>query len=123
MNRNVVTGRVGEDAAARYLVSLGMTIVDRNWRCRYGEIDIVAQDADAFVICEVKTRTSEAFGSPVDAVTPRKVRRLRHLAYRWLDEHEVHAPRVRIDVVGILRPLAGGIRVEHLRDVEAHGVR
>lgn len=121
MNRNMAVGRFGEDAAAQYLTSVGMAILERNWRCRYGEIDIVAHDGPTLVVCEVKTRTSEAFGSAAEAVTPRKLRRLRHLAYRWLDEHDLHAPRIRIDVIAVTRPLIGGTRIEHLRGVDDDG--
>lgn len=112
-------GRWGEDFAVRHLERLGLTVIDRNWRCREGEIDIVAEEAatDTIVICEVKTRSSEDFGSPLAAVTPRKVRRLRVLAGEWLRSHDRHARQVRIDVVGILLSTSGAPHVEHLRGV------
>lgn len=110
-------GAWGESLAAHYLESRGLAILDRRWRCREGEIDIVARDGAALVVCEVKTRTSEAFGSPLAAVTPVKLRRLRRLARAWLQAHDAHAPEIRLDVVGILA--AGGSRpvIEHLRGV------
>ena len=70
-------GRYGEAYAARYLVEHGMEVLDRNWRCAAGEIDLVLRDGDVLVVCEVKTRASLAFGSPFEAVTERKLARLR----------------------------------------------
>ncbi len=112
-------GRWGEDLAVRHLERLGLTVIDRNWRCREGEIDIVAGDEerDTIVICEVKTRSSEDFGSPLAAVTPRKLRRLRALAGAWMRAHDHHAREVRIDVIGILLSRSGAPSLEHLRGV------
>ena len=80
-------GAYGERLAARYLVESGMQILDRNWRCDQGEIDIVAMDGTCLVIVEVKTRRSLAFGSPVEAVSAVKAARLRRLAGCWLADH------------------------------------
>jgi putative endonuclease len=110
-------GRYGEELAVRHLERLGLAVLDRNWRCKHGEIDIVARDGSTLVICEVKTRSSTAFGSPIEAVTPYKMKRLRRLAMLWLDEHEVHLPGIRIDVVGIIRPVDGQPSLTHLRGV------
>jgi putative endonuclease len=110
-------GRLGEEIAAGHLTRAGLDVIDRNWRCRLGEIDIIAVDGDALVMCEVKTRTSEDFGTPLAAVTPRKLRRLRLLAGEWLREHDCHPRQVRIDVIGILLPPRGNPSIEHLRDV------
>lgn len=118
MGRNAALGRFGEDVAARYLTELGMVVLERNWRCVEGEIDIVARDGDTLVICEVKTRSSLAFGHPAEAVSPRKLRRLRALASRWLTVHGVHAPHIRIDVVSVMTSAVGSAAVEHLRSVE-----
>lgn len=114
-------GSYGEQLACRYLSDTGFTILDRNWRCARGEIDIVARDADALVVCEVKTRTSEQFGAPFEAVTRQKLRRLRRLAMLWLDarpETDRAGLTVRIDVVSILRPRTGPARITHLRGVQ-----
>ena len=119
-------GRYGEEVAAAHLVAAGLTIVARNWRCREGEVDIVALDGDVLVMCEVKTRRGGGFGTPLDAVTPAKAARLRRLALRWLADQrtgEVAAAaeefarytEVRFDVVSVLRPLTGAMSVEHLR--------
>lgn len=110
-------GRYGEDLAARYLGERGMQVLDRNWRCEHGEIDLVALDGDCLVVCEVKTRRSTAFGEPVEAVTWRKAARLRRLASAWLADHELRPDGVRIDVVGILRPDAGPASLRHVRGV------
>jgi putative endonuclease len=113
-------GAYGERLAARYLTDAGMQILDRNWRCDQGEIDIVAMDDVCLVIVEVKTRRSLAFGSPVEAVTAVKAARLRRLAACWMSEHRSQVGSVadvRIDVVGVLRPRTGPARIEHLAAV------
>jgi len=110
-------GAYGERLAARYLVESGMQILDRNWRCDQGEIDIVAMDETCLVIVEVKTRRTLAFGSPVEAVTAAKASRLRRLAGCWLTEHRSQVDSVsdvRIDIVGVLRPSRGSAQIEHL---------
>jgi putative endonuclease len=108
-------GAHGERIAAAYLTDSGLRVLDRNWRCRDGELDIVARDGDALVFCEVKTRRGTGYGHPVEAVTPAKQRRLRMLAQRWLAAHEEHAPELRFDVVGVLvRPYRPAL-VTHLR--------
>ena len=121
MSRNQVLGRYGEDVAARFLADAGLVVIERNWRCAYGEIDIVAREASTLVVCEVKTRTSTVCGLPAEAVTARKLRRMRHLAFRWLDAHQVHAPSVRLDVVSVLQLPSGQPLVEHLRGVDDSG--
>jgi putative endonuclease len=112
-------GDYGERLAARYLQDCGLSIVDRNWRCVHGEIDLVAREGDCLVFCEVKTRRSLRFGDPVEAVTPAKAARLRRLAAAWLREHDVRSGRIRIDVVAILRPASGPATVRHLVGVGA----
>ena len=108
-------GNRGERIAAAHLIDSGLRVLDRNWRCREGELDIVAREGNALVFCEVKTRRATGFGHPVEAVTPRKQRRLRTLAQRWLAAHDEHAPELRFDVVGVLvRPDRPAL-VSHLR--------
>lgn len=116
-SRRIALGRWGEQKAAEHLVGQGMEIVDRNWRCPFGELDIVAYDGRTLVMVEVKTRTTEAFGTPAEAVTPRKAARLRQLASQWLREHADRPLEVRIDVVGVLVPQRGSWRLDHLRGV------
>jgi putative endonuclease len=108
-------GRYGEDVAARHLTDAGLEIVERNWRCREGEIDIVARERSVLVFCEVKTRSSAAFGLPAEAVTRRKSDRLRRLAYLWMQAHPAPVEEVRFDVVSVLRAPAGAATVEHVR--------
>ncbi len=90
-------------------------MVARNWRCAYGEIDIIAWDGDVLVFCEVKTRRGDAFGTPEEAVVGPKARRLRRLAAEWLRRTGTHAEQVRFDVVAVYPARAGAARVEHLR--------
>lgn len=122
MNATGALGRYGEDLAARLLVEAGMTVLARNWRCgRAGEIDIVARDGDAVVVCEVKTRRAGTYGPyehPMAAVTPTKAQRLRQLAECWLERHGGPPPGgVRIDIVGVVLPRRGAPLVEHARGV------
>ncbi|HET7476410.1 MAG TPA: YraN family protein [Dermatophilaceae bacterium] len=110
-------GRYGERLAARYLTERGLVLVDRNWRCPHGELDLVAMDGSCLVACEVKTRRGVGFGSPVEAVTAVKALRLRRLVGLWLAQHHDLVGDVadlRVDVVGILRPPRGPAQVEHL---------
>src|SRR4051812_49763568 len=108
-------GSLGEHVAATYLTDAGLRVLDRNWRCREGELDIVAREGNALVFCEVKTRRGIGFGHPVEAVTAGKQRRLRVLAHRWLAAHDEHAPELRFDVVGVLVRPARPALVTHLR--------
>jgi putative endonuclease len=112
-------GDYGERLACRYLLAQGLTILDRNWRCVRGEIDVVAVDGRELVVCEVKTRTTEAYGAPFEAVTWSKQRRLRRLAGLWRDDHTdlARGLALRIDVISILRPPSGRAHLEHLRAV------
>ncbi|MQA87066.1 MAG: YraN family protein [Streptosporangiales bacterium] len=110
-------GSHGEDAAARYLVGLGFEILDRNWSCAEGELDIVARDGGVLVVCEVKTRSGLGFGAPVEAVTVAKARRLRRLAALWLAAHPAGYSDIRFDVVGVVAIPGENTRIEHLRAV------
>jgi putative endonuclease len=110
-------GDFGETIAARHLEAHGLVVLERNWRCELGEIDLVARDGDTLVVCEVKTRRGLDYGSPLEAVTARKAGRLRRLAMRWLEDHPVRPRDVRIDVVGVLTRPHGAALVEHLRGV------
>jgi putative endonuclease len=108
-------GQIGETLAASYLSTRGWQIVDRNVRFREGEIDIVAARGGILAFVEVKTRRSTAFGSPAEAVTWRKQRRIRALASRYLAERHPGAHAIRFDVVDIARD-RGGFLVTHLED-------
>ncbi|MFT4299459.1 MAG: YraN family protein [Aeromicrobium sp.] len=115
--RNRALGAYGERLAADYLAATGMVILDRNWSCRFGEIDIVARDGSTLVVCEVKTRTSVRYGRPFEAITTQKAIRLRRLATAWMEAHAVEPPAVRIDVVGVVVPCRGRAEVAAIRGV------
>jgi putative endonuclease len=110
-------GRWGEDVAVAHLRAAGMAILQRNWRCRLGEVDVVALDGGCLVVCEVKTRRSAAAGGPLEAVTPAKLSRLRRLTAAWLAGQGTRYAEIRIDVIGVFAAAAGPPRVEHLRGV------
>ncbi len=110
-------GAYGETLAARHLVERGMVVLDRNWRCAAGEIDLVLRDGDVLVVCEVKTRSTLACGTPHEAVTPAKVERLLRLATRWQEAHGLAVPDVRVDLVAVLRPRRGPAVVDHVAGV------
>lgn len=110
-------GKRGEDLAARYLEDGGLRIIDRNWRCSIGEIDLVAVDGATLVVVEVKTRSSEAFGHPLEAITPGKLERLYLLASRWARAHDLRFSGFRVDAVAIVDDGTGQPVIEHLRAV------
>lgn len=110
-------GAYGERLAVAHLRAAGMTVLERNWRCPLGEIDIVARDGDVLVVCEVKTRSSAARGEPLEGVTGAKADRLHNLAAAWMAARRVYPEQVRIDLVGVLRPRRGRSAVEHVRGV------
>lgn len=110
-------GRFGEDLAVRYLSDAGLQVLERNWRCADGELDIVASEGEVLAFVEVKTRSTTAFGEPAEAVTPVKAARIHRLAMRWLAERRPGTPwcPIRFDVVAIVRRTPGGPSVTHLR--------
>lgn len=111
-------GRRGEDLACAHLVARGFELVERNWRCSLGELDIVARRGDLLVFCEVKTRRSQRFGSPLEAVTHAKALRLRKLAARWTGEHSVRAAQLRIDVIAVLLQPGTEPVLQHVEGIE-----
>lgn len=109
-------GAYGERSAARHLTEeRGMTLLDRNWRCPAGEIDLVLRDGDTLVVCEVKTRRGGEFGAPLEAVTPDKFERLRLLASHWLEQHGLLVPDIRIDLLGVDLSRPAAERITHVR--------
>ncbi|MCL1841983.1 MAG: YraN family protein [Propionibacteriaceae bacterium] len=116
-----MTGKRGEDLAARHLRALGWRIVERNWRCSQGELDIVALEprpdgAPARVVAvEVKTRSGSGYGDPLEAITVAKLRRLRGLATRWYREHPGVGQGLRLDAVGIVKPVGMAPMLTHVR--------
>jgi putative endonuclease len=111
-----VLGRWGEDLAVEHLQADGFQVLARNWRCRDGELDVVARDGAVVVFVEVKTRSGTAFGVPAEAVGPVKARRIRGLALRWLADHRPPgAGELRFDVISIVRPRGAAPVLQHLR--------
>ncbi|WP_427007146.1 YraN family protein [Pseudarthrobacter sp. H2] len=117
MRAKDVLGRRGEELAAGYLEARGMRILDRNWRCPEGEIDIVALDGDALVVVEVKTRKSLDYGHPFEAVGAEKLARLHRLAAAWCRGYEPRTPLRRVDVVAVLDDGTAAPVLEHLKGV------
>jgi len=107
-------GAYGEAVAARHLSELGLVVLERNWRCDEGELDLVLRDGSVLVVCEVKTRTSLVAGTPHEAITDAKLARLRRLAERWAHERGVRPAGIRIDLVAVQRPQRGPARVDHV---------
>jgi putative endonuclease len=95
-------GRTGEDAVAAWYEANGYIVVERNWRRREGELDLIARKGRNYVFCEVKTRTTDAFGAPQEAVGRVKQTRIRHLAAQWLADAPVRAVAIRFDVAAVL---------------------
>jgi putative endonuclease len=109
-------GAYGEDVAARLLtLEHGMVLLDRNWRCPEGELDLVLRDGDVLVACEVKTRRGDSCGSPHEAVDPVRLERLHRLVWRWAEQHDVHPAEARVDLVAVQRPRRGAAVVDHVR--------
>lgn len=111
-------GRAGEQRAAEHLEALGYRLLDRNWRCAQGEIDIVAVRGRDLVVVEVKTRRTEAFGHPLEAIDARKGARLWRLAVAWLAAHpdQARGRRLRVDAIALTGPEPASARLEHLED-------
>lgn len=112
-------GRAGEERAVRYLRGIGYEVLDRNWRCPQGEIDIVASLGRHLAVVEVKTRRSTSHGHPFEAVDARKLRRLWALAHAWAAQHHDHATglTLRIDAIGIVGADPAEGTLEHLVDL------
>jgi putative endonuclease len=95
-------GIAGEDVAAAWYLSQGYELVARNWRCRQGELDLIVRRGAEVVFCEVKSRSTAAFGTPAEAVTHEKRQRIRHLAARWIQDSKIRPAQIRFDVAAIL---------------------
>jgi putative endonuclease len=102
-DRRRALGEFGERVAERWYVERGAEVLDRNWRVREGEIDLVIRRSNALVFVEVKTRRSTRFGLPIEAITPAKAARLRRLVGLWIAAHpSVRYRSVRIDIASVL---------------------
>ncbi|MGY4857184.1 YraN family protein [Cryobacterium sp. AP23] len=110
-------GRRGEDCAAEYLLEAGYTLLERNWRCDQGEIDLIATRNGDIVFVEVKTRSGTGFGHPFEAITVAKLARLRRLAGAWCRQSGLRARRIRIDAIAVITRPGQEPQVEHLEGV------
>lgn len=116
MAQKQILGKYGEDLAAQYLNDRGYQIVDRNWRCALGEIDIIAMHRGRYIFVEVKTRSGTGFGHPFEAITTSKVSRMRRLVSQWCIANEKAGVTVRLDAIAVLIS-SGRVAVEHLKQV------
>ncbi|WP_188190793.1 YraN family protein [Nonomuraea sp. SYSU D8015] len=107
-------GKQGEQVAVTYLEAEGMRIIDRNWRCRHGEIDIIAEEGPNLVVVEVKTRSGRSHGTALESVSRTKLARLRMLAATWLSTQPRTFDAVRVDVIALER-FAGDFALRHVR--------
>lgn len=114
---NQALGAQGEELAARFLQAAGMEIISRNWRCKYGELDLIARDGRVTAFVEVKTRTGMKFGAPAEAVTFDKQQRIRRLALVWLAEQDGPWRDIRFDVIAVLLHRGHRPVIDHLKAV------
>lgn len=114
---NQRVGREGEAIAAHYLREHGFTVTRRNWRCQYGEVDIIARDrAGTLIFVEVKTRRARGAGDPLEAITQLKLSHMNAVSQEWRRQLRFSG-RIRLDAIGITLGIPGGPRIEHLRGV------
>jgi putative endonuclease len=111
MKYNQVFGKWGEAAAAEYLKDHGLIIVEKNWKCSYGEIDIIARKEQLWVFVEVKTRKDDKFGLPEGAITRKKKEHLIHASMAYIEEHQIRDDW-RIDILSIQKSMDIGIQIE-----------
>lgn len=117
VNLQQILGRKGETAAGKFLKKKGYRVLEQNYRCSHGEIDLIAQDGDTLVFVEVKTRTSKLFGSPASAVNYRKQQQISKAAFHYLSEKHLIDTDARFDVISIL--MEGEKEAEHTHIIDA----
>ncbi len=115
MDKRKQTGQQGEDIAALYLTQKGYKIVQRNWHCATGELDIVAQDGDSLIFVEVRTKRSHRFGTAAESITSAKQARLIKLAQTYLQESKLLDCSWRIDVIAIQLE-SGKPHIDHIEN-------
>lgn len=116
MARSHELGRWGEQAAARYLVRRGWTVLHRNWRLGHKEIDLIARRGDLVAFIEVKSRSGPAFGHPLEAITSAKRREIETVARAWVARHGRPGERYRFDAIAVLRTHGAAPSLLHLED-------
>ena len=114
-------GERGEEVACLYLKRKGIKVIERNWKCRSGEADIIARDGEDLVFVEVKSRASDANGLPEDAVTLKKRQRYERIALEYLFTHNLPSARVRFDVIALVLNNEGKAFLRHHRDAFGEG--
>ena len=107
------TGKIGEDIATKYLEQIGYEIIQRNFECKIGEIDIIAKDKNEIVFVEVKTRKNNTFGTPFEAITKTKYENIKKGALKYISENPCR--NYRIDVIGIT--LQPELKIEHMQNI------
>lgn len=117
MSQHIQIGKNGEELAAAYLQRHGYVIVDRNWRCHAGELDIVATRSGQLVVVEVKARSSDQYGHPLEALTPTKIARLYRLAVLWCVSHQWRGT-FRVDALSVLFDRDQVPTIEHLEGIQ-----
>ncbi len=117
MARKDDVGKRGEECAAVFLAGAGYRVIERNWRCAQGEIDVVAERNGEVVFVEVKTRSGTGFGHPFEAITVAKLARLRRLAAAWCEQAEDRPGRIRIDAIAVIAEPGKEPVIEHLEGV------
>lgn len=117
-NGNKRTGALGEEVATNFLIARGYRILERNFRCKGGEVDIITRDPGdkSLVFIEVKARRGLSYGVPQLAVTPFKQRQISKAALTWLSKNRLHDQNARFDVIAILLDGGGPHRVEHIKN-------
>mgnify|MGYP006271709997 CR=1 FL=1 len=117
-NANREIGTKGEECASQYLQDLGYQILDRNWRTKRGELDIVAMRESTLVFCEVKTRTSKVCGLPSESVSKTKIQHLKTVALEWLNSNQVNRSGIRFDVIAVLIEPTTAPQISHIQGIE-----
>jgi putative endonuclease len=116
--KNIELGKIGEDIATVYLQNLGYEILDRNWRFKRVELDIVAHVDSTLVFCEVKTRRSNSHGVPSDAITPLKLQHIRTAALHWLSNHQFRHQGIRFDAISVIYCEGYPATISHIMGIE-----
>jgi putative endonuclease len=116
MSQKQFVGKYGEDLAAQYLEDRGYEILERNWRCAAGEIDLIAKQKEKIVFVEVKTRTGLGYGHPFEAITSAKSARMRKLVAQWCQQNQTSGLQVRVDAIAVMIR-NGKVALEHLKQV------
>lgn len=115
---NSELGKIGEDIASNYLQDLGYEILERNWRFKRVELDIVAQSGSTLVFCEVKTRRSVSHGIPSDAITPLKLQHIRTAALHWLGNNKPRHQGIRFDAISVIYSDGQPISISHIKGID-----